>query len=146
MRLFDISLERGVDSVDTLLLIACVMNNTQENNKVRATVKRDFRTKKGVEIKSGEKVELSFTVKASANSARGDIYPFHPSYVRLTTDDGRVILTNDLKGAGLRKPSLKQLEYWTWDSVCESVFGTDVEPDGWSYDGSPSWLLALGMI
>jgi len=29
---------------------------------------------------------------------------------------------------------------------CHSVLGNRVEPDGWDPDGSPSWLLALGVI
>ena len=31
------------------------------------------------------------------------------------------------------------------DGICESVLGNPVEPDGWSFDGSPSWPLALGI-
>lgn len=107
--------------------------------------KRDFRTKKGVEIKTGETVTISFDCKAK-EPIRGDVNPYHPSFIRLTTADGRKIITHDLKGAGLKIPSQKKLEWWSFDSVCKSVFGTDVEPDGWSYDGSPSWLLALNLI
>ena len=43
-------------------------------------------------------------------------------------------------------PSMKQLERWAYDSVCESVAGDDVEPDGTGPDGSPSWLVALCLI
>lgn len=43
-------------------------------------------------------------------------------------------------------PSMKQLEKWTEDSVCLSVTGKRVEPDGYGPDGSPSWLLALSLI
>jgi len=43
-------------------------------------------------------------------------------------------------------PSMRQLEEWTFDSVCESLLGETVEPDGYSSDGAPSWLLALGLI
>jgi hypothetical protein len=32
------------------------------------------------------------------------------------------------------------------DSVVQSVLGHDVEPDGWDPEGSPSWLLAMGVI
>lgn len=48
--------------------------------------------------------------------------------------------------SAFKTPSMKSLEKWTFDSVCKSVTGKRVEPDGWSDDGSPSWLLALGMI
>jgi hypothetical protein len=107
---------------------------------------RAFKTKKGVEIAAGESVTLSFDVKVNADGVRADVHPFRPDYVRMTTSDGRVILTRDFKGAGIKLPSQKKLDWWSFDSVAKSVFGTDVEPDGWSYDGSPSWLLALNLI
>jgi hypothetical protein len=106
---------------------------------------RAFKTKKGVEIAAGETVTLSFNVKLGVG-VRDDVTPFNPSFVRMVTADGRSIITRDLKGAGLKIPSQKKLEWWSFDSVAKSVFGTDVEPDGWSYDGSPSWLLALNLI
>lgn len=43
-------------------------------------------------------------------------------------------------------PSMKMLEKWVNDSICLSVTGKRVEPDGTGPDGSPSWLLALSMI
>jgi len=43
-------------------------------------------------------------------------------------------------------PSMAKLSAWAGDSVCETVTGDDVEPDGIGPDGAPSWLLALGMI
>ena len=43
-------------------------------------------------------------------------------------------------------PSLASLQKWSMDSVCKSVTGKRVEPDGHGDDNSPSWLLALGMI
>lgn len=46
----------------------------------------------------------------------------------------------------IKNPSLKSLERWTMDSVCKSVFGAQVEPDGYGPLGDPSWLIALGMI
>jgi hypothetical protein len=46
----------------------------------------------------------------------------------------------------IKAPSMKRLERWVYDSVCESVFGNTCEADGFDALGSPSWLLALGMI
>lgn len=46
----------------------------------------------------------------------------------------------------IKIPSMKRLERWSMDSVCESVFGNTCEPDGHGEHGEPSWLLALGMI
>ena len=45
-----------------------------------------------------------------------------------------------------KPPSDKMIEKWTYDSICKSLNGKTVEPDGWDSDGTPSWLLALGMI
>ena len=46
----------------------------------------------------------------------------------------------------LKAPSIKTMEKWSFDGVAKSVLGAKVEPDGVDSLGSPSWLLALGMI
>ena len=43
-------------------------------------------------------------------------------------------------------PSLSTLQAWEADGICETPTGYQVEPDGHGPDGSPSWLLALGII
>jgi hypothetical protein len=43
-------------------------------------------------------------------------------------------------------PPYEQVEEWVSDSVCESLTGDMVEPDGHGPDGAPSWLIALGLI
>lgn len=43
-------------------------------------------------------------------------------------------------------PSMNTIQEWISDSVCESVTGDTVEPDGHGPDGAPSWLLVCGMI
>ena len=45
-----------------------------------------------------------------------------------------------------KAPGFKALEKWESDGVCKTPTGFRVEPDGWGPDGSPSWLLAMGMI
>jgi hypothetical protein len=110
---------------------------------MKLTTKRDFTSKKGIIIKAGEIVTVKFDVKGK-DGVR-DENPFLASYVSLNTTDNRRIAMR-LTSSGIKLPSQNKLELWSWDSVCKSVFGTDVEPDGWSYDGSPSWLLALGLI
>lgn len=44
-------------------------------------------------------------------------------------------------------PSVKQIEHWNIDAVCETVDGTLCEPD-YRGDGihGPSWLVALGYL
>jgi len=43
-------------------------------------------------------------------------------------------------------PSYEELEACVFDSVCTSITGSTVEPDGHGPDGAPSWLLLLGAI
>ena len=43
-------------------------------------------------------------------------------------------------------PSLRTLDRWAMDSVCETTDGQTIEPDGVALNGSPSWLIALRMI
>ena len=45
-----------------------------------------------------------------------------------------------------KPPTMATLERWSNDGVCRTVTGYKVEPDGIGPDGSPSWLLALGLI
>jgi hypothetical protein len=111
---------------------------------MKKILKKTLTSKKGVTINAGERVEIRFDVKG--NDGIREHNPFLASYVSLNTEDGRRIVTRNLRVAGLKIPSQRKLEHWSFDSVAKSVFGTDVEPDGWSYDGSPSWLLALGLI
>lgn len=44
------------------------------------------------------------------------------------------------------EPSLEELEYWVFDSVCEATDGCEVEGDGICPHRHKSWLLVLGMI
>jgi hypothetical protein len=50
------------------------------------------------------------------------------------------------KAMGIAFPTIEQLEYWVSDGSCESILGENVEPDGIDEHGSPSWLLAFGLI
>lgn len=66
-------------------------------------------------------------------------------FMNVTLPDGTV-LKSARWTAYFKAPSMRTLEKWTMDSVCKSVTGGRCEPDGYSSDGAPSWLLALGMI
>ena len=107
---------------------------------MNTTTKKSFTSKKGVTINASERVSVPFNVKGKASQE------FLPNYIRLTTEDGRRVITRNFKGAGVRVPSMKRLEHWVCDSVCDSVFGNQVEPDGWDHEGSPSWLLVFGLV
>lgn len=50
------------------------------------------------------------------------------------------------RGLEIEQPDLDQLSEWVHDGICDSILGERVEPDGIDEHGSPSWLLAMGMI
>ena len=43
-------------------------------------------------------------------------------------------------------PDFEDFEHCTFDSVCETLEGCTIEPDGWTFNGCPSWLLAVNLI
>jgi len=45
-----------------------------------------------------------------------------------------------------KEPTIKQLERWVYDGVCEATDGCRVEPDGTCEHGCQSWLLEMGLI
>ena len=47
---------------------------------------------------------------------------------------------------GGKAPSEKTLMKWEEEGYCKTVTGLKVEPDGFGYDGSPSWLIVFGLI
>lgn len=64
-----------------------------------------------------------------------------------TTLEREYVFSNTvLPKFGFEIPDIEELGEAVHDGQCESVFGDTVEPDGWDSEGSPSWLLALGMI
>ena len=49
-------------------------------------------------------------------------------------------------GFAEEEPTVEQLEEWAMDGIAEAMDGCRVEPDGHCEHGSPSWLLAMGLI
>ena len=43
-------------------------------------------------------------------------------------------------------PDEEELERLVCDSICPSITGDNVEPDGCGPDGAPSWMLVLGLV
>lgn len=60
-------------------------------------------------------------------------------------DDG-LPETIEWRGKVFDVPELDELEGWVFDSMCETLDGDMVEPDGWNVEGCPSWLLVLGLV
>lgn len=101
------------------------------------TNSKAFSLKDGTQIPSGIDCALSF------NEERPTLTTITPTGFRAFR-----LATGKLPRffAEIEAPTMEELEEANSDGVCPSVFGEQVEPDGWDADGSPSWLLALGMI
>ena len=89
-------------------------------------------------IPAGSKVHIDFSPKII------------PSQIFITFN-GEVKLSRTAYASkwikGIRKPpTMKTLEKRMFDGISRSVTGKKIEADGYSYDGSPSWELALGFI
>lgn len=50
------------------------------------------------------------------------------------------------RALGKKPPGMGTMAKWVDEGVARSVLGRRVEPDGRDEHGSPSWLLALGLI
>jgi hypothetical protein len=114
-------------------------------NKVEAAspkkVIKDIKLKSGRIIPVGTLVDIKWPTRDESNTV-----------AQLTPKDGgepfRIGISNlHVYFSGCAKPpSLATLRKWMNDGVAKSVTGQRVEPDGYGADGSPSWLLALGLI
>jgi hypothetical protein len=62
------------------------------------------------------------------------------------TQSRRVTIMTAVRALGKTAPDDDQLREWVRDGVAESVLGERVEPDGIDEHGSPSWLLAMGLL
>lgn len=112
-------------------------------NGLNVTTIRDLNFKKGQEpltIPIDTKITIFFTES-------------HPSRVVFDFNDVTYALRvenlhSTVKGPKKfgKTPSTKSLEKMVSDGICTTVTGFRTEPDGYGEDGSPSWLICLGMI
>lgn len=92
-------------------------------------------TEKPIKLKTGETLPKGLPVHfKKPDATRCYVQGERPEPYRVRTT------------SAFRAPSIEELEEEYSDSVVQSVAGHRVEPDGWDSHGSPSWLLALGMI
>ena len=93
-------------------------------------------TKNTIKLKGGGEIPRGCAV--TWNDGKATVHANGKTY--------RVSALGAAKALGVDIPGLEALEEWTYDGICESVLGETVEPDGIDEHGSPSWLLAMGMI
>ena len=107
---------------------------------MNTTTKADLNfSKSGTVIQKGTTLEVFFDSK---NNSR--VYLDPPSVpsrriIRLASAGKYLTGFNKI-------PTLTTLEKWNDSGVCKTPTGHKVEPDGYGPDGSPSWLLVLGVI
>ena len=89
-------------------------------------------------IPAGQHVHLWFSPKKHSNRA----FIQHNGEVKVT----RLENANSKFTKIIKAPSLRSLEKQDGDGICKTVTGQRVEPDGFGCDGSPSWLLVLGLM
>jgi len=109
--------------------------------KIRSSIKNDLQLKSGDVIPQGTNIEFVFVEKDRQYRIK-----------IIKTDNAQVKVPILLKAynqnikAINKIPGEKALEKYVMDGRGKTVTGKVTEPDGTSYDGSPSWLLVLGMI
>ena len=115
------------------------------------TFRKDAKLKTGLVINYGTKATGKFVTVHSDNS--GHDY----DAIEVTIPEGTEVSAGNVLDQDLvfktrkfstffKPPVVRTMEKWSNDGVAHTVTGKRCEPDGHGPDGSPSWLLALGMI
>lgn len=94
--------------------------------------------KSGTIIHKGSKIEVVWDSETSVTSASVKV-------------DGKQMEKRFSNRAivallGKKIPSEPTLSRWNKDGYCKTILGNKTEPDGRDEHGSPSWLLAMGLI
>jgi hypothetical protein len=105
---------------------------------MKSTTKRDLNFKaSGAHIPAGTTLELFFKPN------RNDRVYFNWAGAEKVM--GLTYASQALTGFS-KCPSPNTLEKWMNNGTCKTPTGKTVEPDGHGEDGSPSWLLVMGLI
>jgi hypothetical protein len=116
------------------------------------TFRKDAKLKDGTLINAGTKATGKFINIPSTVHPAVEI-----TYIEVTIAEGTEVSSGNVLDQDLvfktrnmtsffTPPSMKTLQKYSFDGIAKSVTGKKCEPDGYSDDGAPSWLLALGMI
>jgi len=93
--------------------------------------------KEPVTIKAGTEIEVHFS-----EDCHSRLFIKHGDrLLRITLASASKYVTKIHK-----MPSMKTLEKYSYDGIAKTVTGHRTEPDGTGPDGSPSWLLVVGVI
>lgn len=121
------------------------LNDIRSTHKLSAP--KTVKTK--VELKYSKFPETACTIPAGtelqvhfSETNPGKIYFEYNGSVRV----GTVYHAHKFFTGFSKPPGDKALENMVMDSVAKSATGGRCEPDGYSSDSAPSWLLVLGLI
>ena len=132
------------------LKLPSMMFASEEKVAAGRVLKKDIRLKNHDVLPRGASAEVKFLGRTHKDGYRmcevhvdftgesGRNYQVQPMIAQITRLEEQV--------SGFKTPGMRALEKWSEDGVCLTPTGKRVEPDGYGPDGSPSWLLAMGMI
>lgn len=114
--------------------------------------KKDLKLKNGDVVPKGTRAEvrylgerdphgrtLAHLVMEWVSPTTGRNYRFDPMRVSITR-------LWEMVGGVAKPPGLARLEKMSDDAVATTPSGKRVEPDAWGSDGSPSWMLVMGVL
>ena len=103
------------------------------------TLKRDVKLKNGKTFPKGTSVEVKFLGDKESGHLICEVLVGSDSFKTLIAKLPTTV-------SGFTKPSTSTMRKWISDGIAKTPTGKRTEPDGYGDDGSPSWLLALGLI
>lgn len=103
----------------------------------------DSKTKKELTWKDGSVTPINTPVHI-------DFIETNPSRIFVTIGNTvyqTKLFTAHARFTGITKaPGLRTLERYSYDGIAKTATGLKTEPDGYGSDGSPSWMLVVGII
>lgn len=104
---------------------------------INSTTKKELKWKDGSVTPINTRVHIDFS-----NKLHGRIFVTIGDKVYKTRVD-----TASKRFTGITNPpQIWTMEKWSNDGIAKTVTGMKTEPDGFGLDGSPSWLLVIGVI
>lgn len=126
--------------------------NTELNTELKLSAPKTVTTKRALSWYKLKPVEGRTPVEIPAGTSIQVCFSeVRPSRLYVMHETGqKLALRLDLASLSVtgfaKRPGTRALEKYAYDSVCKTPTGHEVEPDGTGPDGSPSWLLVLGLI
>ena len=123
---------RKLSTICGLGLLSSQLQDATPTNQLNPTMK----TTKEIKLKDGSTLPKGLAVMFTEEKPTRCLVhsPLHcsPLQVRVSS--------------AFKAPSMSSLERWNDDGGCKTPTGKWTECDGYGSDGSPSWMLALGLI